>query len=112
MIKELPLLCILHANVSIKVNCCLISKWNQYLWLRCSLFEYCWYTFIYLHFQKPKSYTAAEATLNINPYLKIDSYINKVCPATENTYSDEFYTKQDVIVTALDNVEARRYIDR
>ncbi|NXS08031.1 UBA6 enzyme, partial [Neodrepanis coruscans] len=28
-----------------------------------------------------------------------------------NTYSDEFYTKQDVIVTALDNVEARRYID-
>ncbi|KAM6301461.1 ubiquitin-like modifier-activating enzyme 6 [Aegotheles albertisi] len=63
------------------------------------------------HIQKPKSYTAAEATLNINPYLKIDSYINKVCPATENTYSDEFYTKQDVIVTALDNVEARRYID-
>uniref|UniRef100_A0A8C6YRS6 Ubiquitin-like modifier-activating enzyme 6 n=1 Tax=Nothoprocta perdicaria TaxID=30464 RepID=A0A8C6YRS6_NOTPE len=63
------------------------------------------------HIQKPKSYTAAEATLNINPHLKIDSYINKVCPATENTYSDEFYTKQDVIVTALDNVEARRYID-
>ncbi|XP_062430413.1 ubiquitin-like modifier-activating enzyme 6 isoform X3 [Rhea pennata] len=63
------------------------------------------------HIQKPKSYTAAEATLNINPSLKIDSYINKVCPATENTYSDEFYTKQDVIVTALDNVEARRYID-
>eukprot|EP00076_Gallus_gallus_P040083 XP_025005621.1 ubiquitin-like modifier-activating enzyme 6 isoform X2 [Gallus gallus] len=63
------------------------------------------------HIQKPKSYTAAEATLNINPCLKIDSYINKVCPATENTYSDEFYTRQDVIVTALDNVEARRYID-
>uniref|UniRef100_A0A8C9FBX4 E1 ubiquitin-activating enzyme n=1 Tax=Pavo cristatus TaxID=9049 RepID=A0A8C9FBX4_PAVCR len=63
------------------------------------------------HIQKPKSYTAAEATLNINPCLKIDSYINKVCPATENTYSDEFYTGQDVIVTALDNVEARRYID-
>ncbi|XP_062349731.1 ubiquitin-like modifier-activating enzyme 6 [Cinclus cinclus] len=63
------------------------------------------------HIQKPKSYTAAEATLNINPYIKIDSDINKVCPATENTYSDEFYTKQDVIVTALDNVEARRYID-
>uniref|UniRef100_A0A8V0XE73 E1 ubiquitin-activating enzyme n=1 Tax=Gallus gallus TaxID=9031 RepID=A0A8V0XE73_CHICK len=63
------------------------------------------------HIQKPKSYTAAEATLNINPCLKIDSYINKVCPATESTYSDEFYTRQDVIVTALDNVEARRYID-
>lgn len=76
----------------------------------CSLSAYCWS--LYLCFQKPKSYTAAEATLNINPYIKIDSDINKVCPATENTYSDEFYTKQDVIVTALDNVEARRYIDR
>lgn len=27
-------------------------------------------------------------------------------------YSDEFYTKQDIIITALDNVEARRYVDR
>ncbi|EMP31703.1 Ubiquitin-like modifier-activating enzyme 6 [Chelonia mydas] len=64
------------------------------------------------HIQKPKSYTAAAATLNINPQLKIDPYLNKVCPATENIYNDEFYTKQDIIVTALDNVEARRYIDR
>ncbi|XP_024065625.2 ubiquitin-like modifier-activating enzyme 6 [Terrapene carolina triunguis] len=63
------------------------------------------------HIQKPKSYTAAAATLNINPQLKIDPYLNKVCPATENIYNDEFYTKQDIIVTALDNVEARRYID-
>ncbi|XP_062987473.1 ubiquitin-like modifier-activating enzyme 6 [Elgaria multicarinata webbii] len=63
------------------------------------------------HIQKPKSYTAAEATLNINPQMKIEPYLNKVCPATENIYNDDFYTKQDVIVTALDNVEARRYID-
>uniref|UniRef100_A0A8C8SMQ2 E1 ubiquitin-activating enzyme n=1 Tax=Pelusios castaneus TaxID=367368 RepID=A0A8C8SMQ2_9SAUR len=63
------------------------------------------------HIQKPKSYTAAAATLNINPQLKIEPYLNKVCPATENIYNDEFYTNQDIIVTALDNVEARRYID-
>lgn len=62
--------------------------------------------------QKPKSCTAAAATRSINPEIKIDSYLNKVCPATENIYNDDFYTKQDVIVTALDNVEARRYIDR
>uniref|UniRef100_A0A4X2KW42 Ubiquitin-like modifier-activating enzyme 6 n=2 Tax=Vombatus ursinus TaxID=29139 RepID=A0A4X2KW42_VOMUR len=63
------------------------------------------------HIQKPKSYTAAAATLNINPQLKIESHLHKVCPATEMIYSDEFYTKQDIIVTALDNVEARRYVD-
>ncbi|XP_063156405.1 ubiquitin-like modifier-activating enzyme 6 [Candoia aspera] len=63
------------------------------------------------HIQKPKSCTAAAATRSINPEIKIDSYLNKVCPATENIYNDDFYTKQDVIVTALDNVEARRYID-
>ena len=38
--------------------------------------------------------------------------MNTVCPATEIIYSDEFYTKQDIIITALDNVEARRYVDR
>ncbi|XP_063775996.1 ubiquitin-like modifier-activating enzyme 6 [Pseudophryne corroboree] len=63
------------------------------------------------HIQKPKSCTAAVATLNINPQLKIDPRLDKVCPATENIYRDEFYSRQDVIVTALDNVEARRYVD-
>ncbi|XP_074085432.1 ubiquitin-like modifier-activating enzyme 6 [Macrotis lagotis] len=63
------------------------------------------------HIQKPKSYTAAAATLGINPHLKIESHLHKVCPATEMIYSDEFYISQDVIVTALDNVEARRYVD-
>lgn len=64
------------------------------------------------HIQKPKSFTAAEATLKINPQIKIDAHFKKVCPATEATYNDEFYTKQDIIITALDNVEARRYVDR
>uniref|UniRef100_UPI00398E3D27 ubiquitin-like modifier-activating enzyme 6 n=1 Tax=Pristiophorus japonicus TaxID=55135 RepID=UPI00398E3D27 len=63
------------------------------------------------HIQKPKSYTAASATLVINPQIKIDSHLNKVCPSTENIYSDNFYTQVDVVVTALDNVEARRYVD-
>ncbi|MBN3310244.1 ubiquitin-like modifier-activating enzyme 6 [Amia ocellicauda] len=63
------------------------------------------------HIQKPKSSTAAAATLEINPQLKIDAHLHKVCPATESMYSDEFYTRLDVVVTALDNVEARRYVD-
>nr|DBA28735.1 TPA: hypothetical protein GDO54_009041 [Pyxicephalus adspersus] len=63
------------------------------------------------HIQKPKSCTAAAATMNINPELKIDPRLDKVCPATENIYRDEFYLRQDIIVNALDNVEARRYVD-
>ncbi|XP_069780802.1 ubiquitin-like modifier-activating enzyme 6 [Narcine bancroftii] len=63
------------------------------------------------HIQKPKSYTAASATLMINHQMKIDSHLNKVCPSTENIYSDDFYSQVDVVITALDNVEARRYVD-
>ncbi|XP_061687020.1 ubiquitin-like modifier-activating enzyme 6 isoform X2 [Syngnathoides biaculeatus] len=63
------------------------------------------------HIQKPKSTTAAEATLQINADLQLDAHLNKVCPATENIYSDSFYARLNLVVTALDNVEARRYVD-
>ncbi|XP_058497315.1 ubiquitin-like modifier-activating enzyme 6 [Solea solea] len=63
------------------------------------------------HIQKPKSSTAAEATCDINPDMYVDAHLNKVCPATENIYSDSFYSHVNLVVTALDNVEARRYVD-
>ncbi|XP_071359280.1 ubiquitin-like modifier-activating enzyme 6 [Trachinotus anak] len=63
------------------------------------------------HIQKPKSTTAAEATRDINPDLHVDAHLNKVCPATESIYSDSFYSRLNLVVTALDNVEARRYVD-
>ncbi|KAM4603949.1 ubiquitin-like modifier-activating enzyme 6 isoform 2-T2 [Polymixia lowei] len=63
------------------------------------------------HIQKPKSTTAAVATLEINPELQLDARLDKVCPATEGIYSDSFYSRLHLAVTALDNVEARRYVD-
>ncbi|XP_070770537.1 ubiquitin-like modifier-activating enzyme 6 [Enoplosus armatus] len=63
------------------------------------------------HIQKPKSTTAAEATQDINPDLQVDAHLNKVCPATESIYNDSFYCRLNLVVTALDNVEARRYVD-
>lgn len=63
------------------------------------------------HIQKPKSTTAAAATMEINPELHVDSHLNKVCPATEGVYSDFFYSRMNLVVTALDNIEARRYVD-
>lgn len=62
--------------------------------------------------QKSKSTTAAEATCDINPELQVEAHLNKVCPATESIYNDSFFSRMNVVVTALDNVEARRYVDR
>uniref|UniRef100_A0A667Y6N1 Ubiquitin like modifier activating enzyme 6 n=1 Tax=Myripristis murdjan TaxID=586833 RepID=A0A667Y6N1_9TELE len=61
--------------------------------------------------QKPKSTTAAFTTLQINPDIQLDAHLNKVCPATEGIYSDSFFSGLHLVVTALDNVEARRYVD-
>lgn len=63
------------------------------------------------HIQRPKSTTAAEASREINPDLQVDAHLNKVCPATEGIYNDSFYSRLNLVVTALDNVEARRYVD-
>ncbi|GFR83919.1 ubiquitin-like modifier-activating enzyme 6, partial [Elysia marginata] len=64
------------------------------------------------HIQKPKSTTAAGAALDINKDMHIEAQQHKVCPQTEETvYSDAFFENQHIIVNALDNVEARRYMD-
>lgn len=64
------------------------------------------------HIQKPKSETAAQSTRDINPEMKIEAHQNKICPQTETTiYTDAFFEGMDIIVNALDNVEARRYVD-
>ena len=49
----------------------------------------------------------------MNPDLKysIDAHLDKVCDKTENCYNDEFFQKQNLISNALDNVEARKYVD-
>ncbi|XP_002733723.2 ubiquitin-like modifier-activating enzyme 6 [Saccoglossus kowalevskii] len=64
------------------------------------------------HIQQPKSTTAAQSVLDINPTLHIEPQQYRVCPQTEHeVYNDEFFARQDLIVNALDNVEARRYVD-
>ena len=47
-------------------------------------------------------------------FLHVCMYISlSVCPQTEESvYNDAFFESQDLIVNALDNVEARRYVDR
>ena len=45
--------------------------------------------------------------------LSIDAQEYKVFPGTEQKiYHDAFFQAQNIVVNALDNVEARRYVDR
>lgn len=45
--------------------------------------------------------------------LCIEALQYKVFPGTEaSVFNDAFFQCQDIVVNALDNVEARRYVDR
>jgi ubiquitin-activating enzyme E1 len=59
-----------------------------------------------------KSSTAANAAQVMNPDLKITALQEKVAPDTEDIFGDEFYDKLSGVCTALDNVEARLYVDQ
>jgi ubiquitin-activating enzyme E1 len=62
--------------------------------------------------QKPKSETAANAVRVMNPKLNVIAQQDRVGAETENTYNDEFFEGLDGVCNALDNVEARNYMDR
>nr|BEH82873.1 ubiquitin/FAT10-activating enzyme [Halocynthia roretzi] len=64
------------------------------------------------HIRQPKSTVAASSVKGINPLMKIKALEYKVCPDTEKKiFNDSFFMEQDVIINALDNIEARRYVD-
>lgn len=62
--------------------------------------------------QQPKSATAAKAIKAMNPYVNVTSHENRVGPETEKVYDDIFFENLDGVANALDNVEARIYMDR
>lgn len=62
--------------------------------------------------QKAKSDTAAAAVKKMNPMVNIIAHQNRVGPETERVYDDSFFEPLDGVANALDNVEARLYMDR
>jgi molybdopterin/thiamine biosynthesis adenylyltransferase len=65
------------------------------------------------HLRKPKSSTAAAAAINMNKELKgnIFARLDKLHEGTSHIYSDQFFEELTIVTNALDNVQARRYID-
>lgn len=63
---------------------------------------------------KLKSETAANAVIAMNPELRghIKAFQDRVGPETENVFDDDFWEGLTAVTNALDNVDARKYVDR
>lgn len=64
---------------------------------------------------RSKSEVAAAAAAQMNPSYtanKFTTLTEKVGPDTQNIFNDQFWESLDLVTNALDNVEARTYVDR
>lgn len=60
---------------------------------------------------RPKSTTAIRAVTDMNAHFQGTAYEQKVALETEHLFNDDFYESLDMVCTALDNVDARLYVD-
>lgn len=58
-----------------------------------------------------KSQAACRAATAMNPAMKIDAMEVRVGPDTEDTFDDTFWDGLHCVVNALDNIQARLYVD-
>ena len=58
-----------------------------------------------------KSAVAARAATVINGSFNVHALQNRVSPDTEDVFDDAFWEGLDLVVNALDNVNARLYVD-
>ena len=62
--------------------------------------------------QKSKASTAVKVIKRMNSEINIVAHENRVGPETEKIYNDEFFESLDGVANALDNIDARIYVDR
>lgn len=61
--------------------------------------------------QKFKSIRVKKAIQKMKNNINIESLTLKVSKETENIFNDKFYDSLDCVFNALDNIEARKYVD-
>lgn len=66
------------------------------------------------HLRKPKSSTAAASVIQMNPSLKgrIVARLDKVHDGTKEIFNNGFFQSLTIVANALDNVQARKYVDQ
>ena len=63
------------------------------------------------HVGKSKSTIACNQIKPMNRDFNAISQTSLVCPETEDVFNNEFWQSMDLIVNAVDNIKARKYID-
>jgi ubiquitin-activating enzyme E1 len=63
------------------------------------------------HIGKMKSAVGAESARRMNPHLNVEALQDRVGPETENIFNEKFWNSLDLVTNALDNIEARKYVD-
>uniref|UniRef100_A0A8C3AR08 Ubiquitin-activating enzyme E1 n=1 Tax=Cyclopterus lumpus TaxID=8103 RepID=A0A8C3AR08_CYCLU len=61
--------------------------------------------------KKPKSEVAARAVREMNPQMNITAHQDRLDPGSEGVYDYDFFMGLDGVAAALDNMEARVYLD-
>ena len=60
---------------------------------------------------KSKSFCACRETKEINDEISLKSFQYLVCDETKNIFDDDFWEKQNIIISAVDKISVRKYID-
>ena len=61
---------------------------------------------------KSKAECAKNAINKMNPDVQIVSQLNKVAPETLNIFNNKFFSEVTCVMTALDNIQARSFVDQ
>lgn len=59
-----------------------------------------------------KSFCAKREALKINKEMNIKEFQLLVNDCSRNIFDDEFFEKQNIVISAVDNISARKYIDK
>ena len=60
--------------------------------------------------KQPKSTTARESAVQLNPQVNIEAHQNRV-GNQDHYYTDQFIQSQDFVINAVDNIDTRLYTD-